>query len=177
MSTFFDALAGLFTRPRLRPGFHRAGLVVDGVVGPPGVAYPVGDEEPGRAGGRYRRADGGVEGQRAPIPGPDRGAAAIDLDHRTRSRCEYASPQWFSYTGIGDCRELTARWHEILHADDAPRVDALWAETLEGGDSYDTEYRMRRRDGAHPLVQGPRRGDPPGRWPDLPLVRDLHRHR
>ena len=90
---------------------------------------------------------------------------------------EYASPQWFTYTGLPDARELAARWGEILHPDDRAQVDALWAEAPANGGSYDTEYRMRRHRWRVPMVQGTRGGRPRGGWRGRPLVRDLHRYR
>src|SRR5258708_26005474 len=40
-------------------------------------------------------------------------------------------------------------WSHFVHPDDRPRVLALWKSTIEAGDSYDVEHRLRRSDAAY----------------------------
>ena len=40
-------------------------------------------------------------------------------------------------------------WSHFVHPDDRPRVVALWKSTIEAGDSYDVEHRLRRSDGVY----------------------------
>ena len=40
-------------------------------------------------------------------------------------------------------------WSHFVHPDDRPRVLALWKSTIEAGDSYDVEHRLRRSDGVY----------------------------
>ena len=65
-----------------------------------------------------------------------------------KGESDYLSPQWLDYSGCADSGEVKARWHEILHADDRARFESVWGASLASGEPYDTEYRMRRVDGA-----------------------------
>lgn len=40
-------------------------------------------------------------------------------------------------------------WTVMVHPDDAPVAGARWAASLGSGDTYETEFRLRRADGAY----------------------------
>jgi len=71
-----------------------------------------------------------------------------------------AAPQaqswWREVTGQSPEASRGWGWLDALHPDDAPRVRALWEQALETGATYETEYRIRRRDGSFldALVRG-----------------------
>ncbi|MFC3695697.1 PAS domain S-box protein [Chenggangzhangella methanolivorans] len=57
--------------------------------------------------------------------------------------------QVYAYTGasLGDLHGADA-WNGIVHPDDLGVARELWSRSLRTGDVYQTEFRMRRRDGA-----------------------------
>jgi PAS domain S-box-containing protein len=62
--------------------------------------------------------------------------------------CDYLSPQWVHYTGKSEAEQLGYRWLEQLHPDDRPRVVDQWQATAAKGENFETEFRIRRHDGA-----------------------------
>lgn len=63
--------------------------------------------------------------------------------------CDYLSPQWMRYTGIGEAEQLGYGWLNQLHPDDRGRVRTQWQETASGQENFDGEFRIRRRDGVY----------------------------
>jgi hypothetical protein len=61
-------------------------------------------------------------------------------------RVEYLNQRWVDYTGE---RSLGTSWAQFLHPDDAPRALGAWTESVAGGEPYEMEYRLRRKDGAY----------------------------
>jgi PAS domain S-box-containing protein len=59
----------------------------------------------------------------------------------------YQSPQWLEYTGYANSQELVENWEQFLHPDDSARVSAGWRRALLESNVFETEYRLRRRDG------------------------------
>jgi PAS domain-containing protein len=46
--------------------------------------------------------------------------------------------------GTDDCG-----WRQVVHPDDYDRVAARWLHSLRTGEPYESEYRIRRADGAY----------------------------
>ena len=44
---------------------------------------------------------------------------------------------------------LGYRWHEVVHPDDITECLSRWMRSLTAGDPFETEYRLRRRDGTY----------------------------
>jgi len=63
--------------------------------------------------------------------------------------CDYLSPQWVEYTGQPEVEQLGTRWLEQIHPDDRSRTAAAWNQAAERGGTFDTEFRIRRHDGAY----------------------------
>ncbi len=63
--------------------------------------------------------------------------------------CDYLSPQWVEYTGIGAARQLGLGWLEQVHPDDQDRVQTAWRASVVSGDPLAVEFRIRRRDGQY----------------------------
>lgn len=63
--------------------------------------------------------------------------------------CDYLSPQWVAYTGIPEEQQLGYRWLEQLHPDDIEPTKERWARAAARGGTFDTEFRIRRHDGAY----------------------------
>ena len=50
---------------------------------------------------------------------------------------------------LGTTSEGLNEWISFIHPDDRVRVLALWKSTIEAGDSFDVEHRLRRGDGVY----------------------------
>lgn len=62
---------------------------------------------------------------------------------------EFFNARWFEYTGLQleDC--VGAGWSQAVHIDDVPVATAARAISLERGEMFDTEFRLRRADGVY----------------------------
>ncbi|MBV9289065.1 MAG: PAS domain-containing protein [Hyphomicrobiales bacterium] len=63
--------------------------------------------------------------------------------------CDYLSPQWVLYTGKSEAEQLGYGWLAQLHPDDRERVMAHWQASVASGESYQSEFRIRRHDGTY----------------------------
>ena len=64
-------------------------------------------------------------------------------------RAEYFNAQWFSYTGLPYERAAGAGWQLAIHPDDLAISLERRAITLQTGDLFETEFRIRRADGEY----------------------------
>ena len=63
---------------------------------------------------------------------------------------EYFNRGWYAYTGLSEAEALRPdAWRKVLHTDDAPRVIVSWARSLRTGEAFESEFRLRRHDGAY----------------------------
>ncbi|MEI6413338.1 MAG: PAS domain S-box protein [Pseudomonadota bacterium] len=58
---------------------------------------------------------------------------------------EYLSQQWVDYSGD----PVIENWSTHLHPEDRERILAAWIHSLQTGENYDLEYRLRRHDGIY----------------------------
>ncbi len=58
-------------------------------------------------------------------------------------------PMWRAYTGMSRQEIAGAGWLESLHPDDRSRTEQVWGKAWRNREPYDTEYRMRNRDGEY----------------------------
>jgi PAS domain S-box-containing protein len=61
--------------------------------------------------------------------------------------CDYVSPQWLYYTGLPMERHLGFGWVDQVHPEDREGAVATWNRSVLLAKVYDTEFRIRRRDG------------------------------
>ncbi|NGM34284.1 PAS domain-containing protein [Methylobacterium sp. DB0501] len=61
----------------------------------------------------------------------------------------YVNDRWYEYSGQTPDEALPVGWAEAVHPDDRPALMAAWDEARARGTPYDTEARLRRRDGAY----------------------------
>ncbi len=52
--------------------------------------------------------------------------------------------RWLDYTGLGAEQARTAGWHNIVHPEDLPALEANWAMAQTTGQRYQAEGRLRR---------------------------------
>jgi PAS domain S-box-containing protein len=67
--------------------------------------------------------------------------------------CDYASPQYIAYTGVAPEKLLGSGWLEQVHPDDRQRVFDLWKQAFPGASTFDSEVRIRGKDGTYRWFQ------------------------
>jgi PAS domain S-box-containing protein len=84
---------------------------------------------------------------------------------RPDGRVEYLNPRWEEYTGDPVEAAMGDGWAAYLHPDDRERTAAAWEAAVRTGERYDTQYRLRRRDGGYEwfLARGVPQKDAAGR--------------
>ena len=75
------------------------------------------------------------------------------LTCRPDGSCDYLSRQWVEYTGISESEQVGYGWLEQLHPDDRQMTESKWKERIQGGESFDIEFRIRRADGEYHWFQ------------------------
>ncbi|MCU0760622.1 MAG: PAS domain-containing protein [Steroidobacteraceae bacterium] len=63
--------------------------------------------------------------------------------------CDYLNRRWYEYTGQAPAEATGFGWLAAVHPDDREPVGALWTRSLRSGEPFETEYRLRRHDGAY----------------------------
>jgi PAS domain S-box-containing protein len=63
--------------------------------------------------------------------------------------CDYLSPQWAQYTGIPAAELLGYGWLEQVHPEDRQPTLDRWQEVAGRGETFEVEFRIRRRDGVY----------------------------
>jgi PAS domain S-box-containing protein len=63
-------------------------------------------------------------------------------------RCDYLSRQWVEYTGKPEADQYGYGWLEQVHTDDSENLIAAWLRTVQTGEQFEAEFRIRRADGA-----------------------------
>jgi PAS domain S-box-containing protein len=65
------------------------------------------------------------------------------------AEAEYLSPQWLLYTGAKEAELLGGKWVGFVHPDDVEPTVKQWAQANERREVFDTQFRIRRHDGAY----------------------------
>jgi len=60
---------------------------------------------------------------------------------------DYYSPLWYEFTGVSERSTDGNAWNNLLHADDRERAVTVWHHSLQTGDPYEIEYRLRHHTG------------------------------
>ena len=68
----------------------------------------------------------------------------------------YCNQRFYEYLGVGESEGLGLGWTKQIHPDDLPGTAAVWNRSVETGDPYMHQYRLRRKDGMyrHFLARG-----------------------
>ncbi|RYE74382.1 MAG: PAS domain S-box protein, partial [Hyphomicrobiales bacterium] len=67
---------------------------------------------------------------------------------------DYYNARWYEFTGVPPGSTDGAGWSGIFHPEDQDRAWALWRHSLETGDPYQIEYRLRHHSGPFRWVLG-----------------------
>lgn len=67
---------------------------------------------------------------------------------------DYYNRQWYEFTGMAPGSTDGEAWNGMFHPDDQPRAWEKWRESLETGERYEIEYRLRHKSGEYRWVLG-----------------------
>ncbi|MPR35023.1 PAS domain-containing sensor histidine kinase [Salmonirosea aquatica] len=62
---------------------------------------------------------------------------------------DFFNQRWYEFTGLSFEETKDTGWALVLHPDDFEPTWKKWSHSLRTGDLYETEYRMKRADGAY----------------------------
>src|SRR5260370_267076 len=81
-------------------------------------------------------------------------SAHSGLYRRTPGETEFATQRWLDYHG--KTLEERKGWEtsDVIHPDDLPRAATAWKRSVETGQPFEEEYRIRRADGVYRWFQG-----------------------
>jgi PAS domain S-box-containing protein len=67
---------------------------------------------------------------------------------------DYYNAQWYEFTGVPEGSTDGEGWNDMFHPEDQERAWARWRHSLETGEPYEIEYRLRHRSGAYRWTLG-----------------------
>ncbi len=67
---------------------------------------------------------------------------------------DYFNDQWYRFTGVPYGSTDGEGWNGVFHPDDQARAWAVWRHSLETGDTYEIEYRLRHHSGDYRWILG-----------------------
>jgi len=67
---------------------------------------------------------------------------------------DYYNARWYEFTGVADGSTDGESWNGMFHPDDQARAWELWRRSLESGEPYEIEYRLRAASGEYRWVLG-----------------------
>ncbi len=67
---------------------------------------------------------------------------------------DYYNARWYEFTGVPAGSTDGEAWNGMFHPDDQKRAWEAWGHSLETGDLYEIEYRLRRADGVYRWTLG-----------------------
>jgi PAS domain S-box-containing protein len=62
---------------------------------------------------------------------------------------DYTAPNWHAYSGSQPDASNGAGWAAFVHPEDYSTATSGWAHSVQSGESYKAEFRLRRADGAY----------------------------
>jgi PAS domain S-box-containing protein len=62
---------------------------------------------------------------------------------------DYVSERFHEYTGAATVSGQNLNWLDYVHPDDVARSQANWIRSVEAGENYESEYRMRSKEGQY----------------------------
>ncbi|WP_120010343.1 PAS domain-containing sensor histidine kinase [Teichococcus vastitatis] len=67
---------------------------------------------------------------------------------------DYYNERWYEYTGLVPGSTDGEAWNGVFHPEDRERAWTVWRRSLETGEPYHIEYRLRHRSGQYRWVLG-----------------------
>jgi PAS domain S-box-containing protein len=62
---------------------------------------------------------------------------------------DWLNRQLLDYTGLRQTQNLSQRWRKVVHPDDRERTADAWAKALKCGEVFQSDVRLKRRDGEY----------------------------
>ena len=67
---------------------------------------------------------------------------------------DYYNARWYTFTGAAEGSTLGDAWGDMIHPDDQERARTAWRTSLNTGEPYEMEYRLRHHTGAYVWTLG-----------------------
>ena len=67
---------------------------------------------------------------------------------------DYFNEQWYRFTGVDEGSTNGHNWDKILHPDDRMRARYVWQRSLDTGQTYEIQYRLRHFSGGYRWTLG-----------------------
>lgn len=67
---------------------------------------------------------------------------------------DYYNARWYDFTGMPPGSTDGERWNDLVHPDDQARAWSVWRHSLETGEPYEIEYRLRHHSGIYRWALG-----------------------
>lgn len=67
---------------------------------------------------------------------------------------DFYNDRWYEFTGVPHGTTDGEGWSDMFHPEDQDRAWSLWRESLDTGEPYQIEYRLRHRSGQYRWVLG-----------------------
>lgn len=67
---------------------------------------------------------------------------------------DYYNARWYDFTGVPPGSTDGTAWNDMFHPDDRDRARTVWQHSLDTGEPYQIEYRLRRADGTYRWTLG-----------------------
>lgn len=67
---------------------------------------------------------------------------------------DYYNARWYEFTGVPEGTTDGEAWNGMFHPEDQPRAWSRWKHSLETGEPYEIEYRLRHRSGVYRWTLG-----------------------
>ncbi len=67
---------------------------------------------------------------------------------------DYYNARWYEFTGVPEGSTDGEGWSGVFHPDDQERAWSLWRHSLETGEPYEIEYRLRHHSGEYRWTLG-----------------------
>jgi PAS domain S-box-containing protein len=67
---------------------------------------------------------------------------------------DYYNARWYQFTGVPEGSTDGEEWNGMFHPDDQERAWARWRHSLDTGEPYEIEYRLRHRSGEYRWTLG-----------------------
>jgi PAS domain S-box-containing protein len=67
---------------------------------------------------------------------------------------QYFNRRWYEFSGVAEGSSNGDAWAAVLHPEDQARTWAIWRQSVETGEPYEIEYRLRRSDGIYQWFLG-----------------------
>lgn len=71
---------------------------------------------------------------------------------RSDGQHDYFNRRWHEFTGLSPDESLGTGWHRAVHPEDRPGILRQWHHSLETGQPYECEYRLRNAAGGYEWV-------------------------